>query len=202
MKEDDYDAIERQVDFMRMHDRFAEEMNLFPTPVMSVFNDVAQYLNGDHRSIFRVLRSLRRIYDKRDVRWLIAQISENSHSRWHLKIERRAYSAMANGGEWIRTYERDQESNRIGLTFYELLLSGASAEEAYQRTREVLKLNLTDRTLKDRLKEFRAIAKRNGFSDSNAPFRGWLMGGYISKPKVTVAQISRRGRPKKGVADN
>jgi hypothetical protein len=199
---DDLEAIKRQVEFMRMQDRFAKRLNMGSTPTMAAFSDAAYYLNGDTKSTFRVLRSLRRICDSRDVRWLIAQARDTSSSRWHLKINRRVYTAMTDGGAWIRNYDREKETNRIGMAFYELHLSGISAEHAYEDVRNKLKLNLSDRTLKDRLKKFRALAKRNGFVDSDAPFMGWLMSGYVSKPKITVAQISKRGRPKKGAIDD
>ena len=185
-----------------MQDRFAKRLNMGSTPTMVAFNDAAHYLNGYAKSNFQVLRSLRRIFDSRDLRWLIAQTRGTSSSRWHLKINRRAHAAMTDGGAWIRNYDREQETNRIGVAFYELHLSGISAEHAYEYVRNKLKLNLTDRTLKDRLKKFRVLAKRNGFVDADAPFMGWLMGGYISKPKITVAQISKRGRPKKGAIND
>lgn len=199
---DDLEAIKRQVEFMQRQDRFTKRLNMGSTPTMKAFNDAAHYLNGHAKSYFQVLRSLRRIFDSRDVRWLIAQTRDTSSSRWHLKIHRRAQAAMTDGGELTRMYEREQATNRIGMAFYELHLSGISSECAYEDVRKALKLNLTDRTLKDRLKEFRATAKRNGFADADAPFMGWLMGGYISKPKITVAQISKRGRPKKGAIDD
>ncbi len=187
---------------MQIQDRFAKRMNMGSTPAMTAFDEVAHYLNGHTKSTFRVLRSLRRIFDNRDVRWLVAQALDKSNSWWHLKINRRAHSAMTDRSEWIRKYERDQVTNRIGIAFYELHMSGLSAEVSYEQVRVKLKLNVTDRTLKDRLKEFRAIAKQNGFADSNAPFMGWSMGGYTPKPKITVAQISKRGRPKKSAIDS
>lgn len=196
---DDLEAIKRQVESMQMQDRFAKRMNMGSTPTITAFNDAAHYLNGHTTSNFRVLRSLRRIFDSRDLRWLISQALDTSNSWWHLKINRRAQTAMTDGGDWIRKYERERMTNRIGMAFYEFHLSGFSAEDAYEDVRKKLKLSVTDRTLKDRLKEFRALAKRNGFVDSDAPFIGWLMSGYVSEPKITVAQISKRGRPKKGV---
>ncbi len=182
---------------MQMQDRFAKRMNIGSTPTMTAFDEVADYLNGYTKSTFRVLRSLRRVFDNRDVRWLVGHALDKSNSSWHLKINRRAHSAMADGGKWVRKYEREKMTNRIGMAFYELHLSGLSVADSYEQVRVKLKLHMSDRTLKDRLKEFRAIAKQNGFADSNAPFMGWLMGGYISHPPLTVSQITKRGRPKR-----
>ena len=87
------------------------------------------------------------------------------------------------------------ENDRIGVQFYSRRKSGESATEAMKHTISDLGLNISNRTFHERLKEFRNQARRRGYVD---PSDVGVLGINLARsPKILVADVTKRGRPRK-----
>lgn len=161
------------------------------------FNSVARLLNGEESLKFRVLRILRRFFDRRQIFMLSLFASKSAYQDWHLEIRRRKPGEKPDRGQRDRTRGREQRVNRVGMKVYGLMSQGISKERAVAVARQELGLHVSEATVEKDLVLFRKKAQENGFVDPYAAFVAWVGGYPPDEPKITVADVTKRGRPKK-----
>jgi hypothetical protein len=166
------------------------------------FDLIARALNGDKSVRFGVMRILLRRFGQQELRLLMLISSQKSNFDWLLTIRPRGYANRPDGGKRRRLQEREFEVNDIGMAYYRFRRDGLSDQRSLKATQEHLTLNLTLRTIRAKVQEFRKAAIERGFVDpyaaSSAAFR-YTKGGSIPEPNITIADITKKGRPAKKV---
>jgi heme-degrading monooxygenase HmoA len=191
-------AIETGVARLRDSDAFAR--NVFDPEWGSFerdFDQVAKLLSGEDRTPFRALRVLRRYFSRRQVLMLSFFVSEKAFQDWRLLIRRRTAAEKPDGGQRERTRERECRARRVGMYVYGQMKNGISKADAIAAVSSELSLTVAEATIEKDLALFRRRARENGFVDPFAAVIAWINGGYFAEPELTVAGITRKGRPKK-----
>ena len=191
----DLEAIQRAVEFQRHAESFATKFGFNATDFMIDFDLIAGLVAGEHGERFSVLRVLVRRFGGPNSRWLAQAVSQISNSRWLISIRRRSNLNRPERGARQIKFRRKMENDRIGVQFYSRRKSGESATEAMKHTISDLGLNISNRTFHERLKEFRNQARRRGYVD---PSDVGVLGINLARsPKILVADVTKRGRPRK-----
>jgi hypothetical protein len=163
------------------------------------FELIARALNGEESAKFSALRSLVRRFGRWDAYQLILAASESSYDPWRILVRKRKHAEQPDQGRRAKRRDAEFRRNEIGLFYYDFRISGLSDQEAIRQTRKRLNLNLSDRTIKQELHLFRQAAKRRGYVDPYAATPGGLGPGHYREPKILVAELTRKGRPKKNI---
>ena len=177
----------------------ASGLDLSPSELLRDFEVVARALNGEKAKNFAALRCLVRRFGRCDTYYLIKAASEISYHEWRLSIRKRIDKEQPDQRRRRKKWEKEFRWNEIGLAYYDYRLAGFSHQEAIQKTRQRLRLNLSARTFKQELLMFRQAAKRRGYVDPYATLQGGFSLGSYREPKILVSDLMRKGRPKKSV---
>lgn len=163
------------------------------------FELVARALNGEEAAKLPAMRCLVRRFGRWGALDLILAASEKSYHQWRLSIQKRTYAEQPDDGKQKKKWEKEIRMNRIGLTYYDYRICGFSDLAAIQKTRKRLRLNLSDRTIRQELHLFRQAAKRRGYVDPYAAeFSSFCLVHY-REPKILVSDLTQKGRPKKNI---
>lgn len=191
----DLQAIQAQVESYEIMDRFAREMGTGPKIVTDI-EIMAQFMVGGHGSKFSALRALFRQLGSENGRYLLLYASQNSNTRFRIFIERRKDIHRADGGRRMRAWRTRQQMEDIGNIYYNARYAGKSDRDAIDQVRTDLRVNLSDETIRKKLDGFRKLVVERGYFDPHAPHLArWT--GVLKEPEILVANITKRGRPKK-----
>lgn len=172
------------------------------TRITREFDLIARALNGDRSALFGSLRVLVRRFGRQMSKLLIAVSLKQSHYDWILTIAPRGDASRPDGGERRRQRKREFDVNEIGIAYYRFRQDGLSDNASVKATQNALGLNLTPRTIRAKLQEFRKTAVKRGYVDPYAASQaGFLysIGQSIPEPHLTIADITKKGRPLKKV---
>jgi hypothetical protein len=194
----DLRAIETAVGRLRASDAFARD--IFDPDWGSFardFDTVAELLSGKERNRFRALRILKRYFSRRQIVMLSVFASEKAYQDWRLIIRPREPGEKPDGGQRERTREREWRARRVGMYVYGKMKGGTSKADAIAAASAELGLQISEATIEKDLAFFRRRARENGFVDPFAGVVAWINGGFVAEPELTVAEITRKGRPGK-----
>jgi hypothetical protein len=166
------------------------------------FDLIARALNGEKSARFGSFRVLLRRFGRKESKLLISISSQKSNYNWLLTIKPREDANRPDGGKRRRAREREFEVNEIGEVYYRSRREGLSDMDSLKAAQQVLKLNLSLRTIRAKVQEFRKAAIKRGYVDPYAAVeaaRRYSKGHSIPEPDLTIADMTKKGRPLKKV---
>ena len=197
MVTDDLANIEGSIARQREFDRIQGHMNPVWYEFPRDFDVIARFIQGETRLKFRAIRALFRHFTRREIFMLSHLVSSSSHQDWRVLVRPRKPSETPDGGRRIRERAREDRSNQLGLRIYSLMKAGSSKQKAMDAARKELGINLSDQAVEKDLGAFRARAVKRGFVDPYVAVTAWAFGFPPSEPELTVADIVKKGRPRK-----
>ncbi len=126
------------------------------------FDLIARALNGEKSARFGSFRVLLRRFGRKESKPLISISSQKSNYNWLLTIQPREDANRPDGGKRRRAREREFEVNEIGEVYYRSRREGLSDMDSLKAAQQVLKLNLSLRTIRAKVQEFRKAAIKRG----------------------------------------
>ena len=145
----------------------------------------------------RALRILLRRFGKLAIRQLLAAAKSVSPSPVRLTLRVRRDSELPDGGRSRREFERDYEDARLLLAYEGHKAAGSAHEEAMAAAaRDVGTFSRGAEGVKKALNRARKRARKRGFVEPLAPvLAAWT--DQVEQPRLRVAELATRGRPKK-----
>lgn len=217
---DDRDAILTNVEALRWSERFysaalRREIGRTEMDLMAV---ASLFRNGETRlqdlksrrlriCRIRALRLLLRCFGHVGFHVVREAAKDASCSPYRLILREREAAELPDKGKAIKISEHEWQTHRIAELVLDLAASERiSQETAFERVARQEGLNYTFQTFQDHKKKLSIAAKERGYIDPTAPGLAFFMGAQrvddIPMPRISVAKLTKVGRPRKNSGDS
>ncbi|PEQ10657.1 hypothetical protein B2G71_20935 [Novosphingobium sp. PC22D] len=214
---DDLKAIRRDMEIDRllreMSQRLDPDGGRFRRELEQVAEAAQNWGAATFKQRFRALRVVVSRLGREEARLLALMAAPKSKQSWILSVRHRKDSEKSDGGKRDREREREDLAQRVGEEVYQRMAAGQPKDDAIAAVKEDYRtgvpypqigdfpainrprLNLPDvEGVKKLLSIFRRNARKRGYVNPNAPYRG---SSVVREPDLKVSDIPKRGRPRK-----